>query len=430
MKRFVFSYLVVATMFFSAASLSSCNDCLDPDCEECEICDKCEHEPCEPCEHEPCEQCETCGECEPCEHEPCDCEGESAIFTVTYMTDGNIVKEFLVAGGSTLSKPVLAPRAGYIFAGWYKDEEFENAWDFASDVVTADTALYARWTQGEKPCDCESCDCRPCRECDIEKLRAYSFTVYECSEMFLAFGEPYYPASGATVSVRDKSGNAVGQYTTDDDGKLIIILEDREYYYQVTKGNASNIFNGFLIAGIFQSEDEALSSPHQPSQINTPTGPVRAGGLKFADLNGDGIINSDDRPVGGYVALSSSQDVYIAAANFAPNYGPLVLDISMVIQPGYGEILVQGDEVVLGVYVSMFPWNTPNSGANISSSNSAVISISQETETETGWGWGDLEKWTIKAESVGTATITATSKDDSSKSASITFTVVAASSLK
>jgi hypothetical protein len=44
--------------------------------------------------------------------------------------------------------------------------------------------------------------------------------------------------------------------------------------------------------------------------------------LLFSDLNGDGIFDEADKPAGGYVRMQSIQDVYIAAADFAPTYRP------------------------------------------------------------------------------------------------------------
>ena len=66
---------------------------------------------CEPCECEECEDCEDCDECD-------------VTYTVTYMSDGSVVNEFRVDGGSMLSEPVPAPKAGFTFDGWYADANF------------------------------------------------------------------------------------------------------------------------------------------------------------------------------------------------------------------------------------------------------------------------------------------------------------------
>ena len=64
---------------------------------------------------------------------------------------------FDTGGGSAIAKQEIAPnrmvtvpvtptRTGHTFAGWYKEAGFVNKWNFATDIVTADTVLYAKWT--------------------------------------------------------------------------------------------------------------------------------------------------------------------------------------------------------------------------------------------------------------------------------------------
>ena len=48
--------------------------------------------------------------------------------------------------GTKLTKPDDPIKEGYTFAGWYKDDELANEWDFDTDVVTEDITLYAKWT--------------------------------------------------------------------------------------------------------------------------------------------------------------------------------------------------------------------------------------------------------------------------------------------
>jgi uncharacterized repeat protein (TIGR02543 family) len=48
---------------------------------------------------------------------------------------------------STITEPDVPVRDGYSFDGWYKEAACTNAWDFATDIVTAPVTLYAKWTQ-------------------------------------------------------------------------------------------------------------------------------------------------------------------------------------------------------------------------------------------------------------------------------------------
>ena len=50
-----------------------------------------------------------------------------------------------VTSGSLISRPADPALGGKSFAGWHKEAAGTNPWDFASDTVTANTTLYARW---------------------------------------------------------------------------------------------------------------------------------------------------------------------------------------------------------------------------------------------------------------------------------------------
>ena len=67
-------------------------------------------------------------------------------FTVMFNTqDGGLVTSKLVDYNTITSAPTPPTRTGYTFVGWYKDQAGQNAWNFATDKVTADTILYAKW---------------------------------------------------------------------------------------------------------------------------------------------------------------------------------------------------------------------------------------------------------------------------------------------
>jgi uncharacterized repeat protein (TIGR02543 family) len=73
-------------------------------------------------------------------------------YTVTYDSQGGSA----VAGTSanndtTISEPAAPARTGYSFGGWYKEAACINAWNFATDKVTANTTLYAKWTANPPP---------------------------------------------------------------------------------------------------------------------------------------------------------------------------------------------------------------------------------------------------------------------------------------
>ena len=74
----------------------------------------------------------------------------SATYTVTFNANGHGTAPDainVVAGGSKITAPAAPTADGYVFGGWYKEAECENAWNFETDTVTEDTVLYALWTE-------------------------------------------------------------------------------------------------------------------------------------------------------------------------------------------------------------------------------------------------------------------------------------------
>jgi uncharacterized repeat protein (TIGR02543 family) len=59
---------------------------------------------------------------------------------------GSAVQPVYPLHNTIITAPVVPARAGYSFAGWYKEATCVNAWNFATDTVTADITLYAKWT--------------------------------------------------------------------------------------------------------------------------------------------------------------------------------------------------------------------------------------------------------------------------------------------
>jgi len=71
-------------------------------------------------------------------------------YTVTFDTrGGSTVPSAMTAQNKTMTAPADPERSGYTFAGWYKDADCTQAWDFSKDVVTADMTLYAKWVKKE-----------------------------------------------------------------------------------------------------------------------------------------------------------------------------------------------------------------------------------------------------------------------------------------
>lgn len=68
-------------------------------------------------------------------------------YTVSFDTDGGTaIADQSVRSGLKAEKPDDPTKSGYTFAGWYKEDTFTTAFDFDTDVITADTTIYAKFT--------------------------------------------------------------------------------------------------------------------------------------------------------------------------------------------------------------------------------------------------------------------------------------------
>lgn len=74
------------------------------------------------------------------------------------------------------------------------------------------------------------------------------------------------------IEAKDGRGNLLGTFTTNENGEVIIQHQSDTLTYAISKENFSNLHDGFLIAGMDEN-----------------------GNLIYADLNGDGLINVDDK---------------------------------------------------------------------------------------------------------------------------------------
>ena len=78
--------------------------------------------------------------------------------------------------------------------------------------------------------------------------------------------------AGVSIEAKDGRGNLLGTFITNENGEVIIQHQSDTLTYAISKENFSNLHEGFLIAGM----DEK-------------------GNLIYADINGDGLINVNDK---------------------------------------------------------------------------------------------------------------------------------------
>lgn len=69
-------------------------------------------------------------------------------FTVKFDTAGGTHLETQKAMyGDYLKIDQEPTREGYVFAGWYLDENCTNPWDIENDMITGSMTLYAKWVK-------------------------------------------------------------------------------------------------------------------------------------------------------------------------------------------------------------------------------------------------------------------------------------------
>ena len=78
--------------------------------------------------------------------------------------------------------------------------------------------------------------------------------------------------AGVNIEAKDGRGNLLGTFITNENGEAIIQHQSDTLSYVISKENFSNLYDGFLIAGMDEN-----------------------GNLIYVDLNGDGLINVDDK---------------------------------------------------------------------------------------------------------------------------------------
>ncbi len=106
-----------------------------------------------------------------------------------------------------------------------------------------------------------------------------------------------YQGWEAALYWSDKIGDlhyTVGGSLTTIRGKYLRYNENVLYDYQKVTGTATGSYRGYVCLGKFTSQEEIDSSPRQLFSEK-----IEVGDLKYADLNNDGVIDSNDKKIIG-----------------------------------------------------------------------------------------------------------------------------------
>ena len=79
----------------------------------------------------------------------CKKDDKTVEYTVKFNANGGTnVADQIVASGEKLTKPAPNPtKDGFTFVAWFKQSDLMQEWNFATDVVTANITLHAKWEE-------------------------------------------------------------------------------------------------------------------------------------------------------------------------------------------------------------------------------------------------------------------------------------------
>lgn len=67
-------------------------------------------------------------------------------YSITFNSKGGSkINKKTASYNKTITAPKNPKRKGYVFKGWYKESSFKHAWKFATNKVTSNRILYAKW---------------------------------------------------------------------------------------------------------------------------------------------------------------------------------------------------------------------------------------------------------------------------------------------
>lgn len=130
------------------------------------------------------------------------------------------------------------------------------------------------------------------------------------------------PLEGVTIEAQEGNGTVLGPFTTDENGTAIISHQNDTLTYVISKEDYSNLSDGFLIEG---------------ADAN--------GNLIFTDLNGDGVINVNDK------VNSEPYRYYLNYRNLAENSVTKICYMTKIEEVSVADIQNKWNEE-LGIYLT------------------------------------------------------------------------------
>lgn len=130
-----------------------------------------------------------------------------------------------------------------------------------------------------------------------------------------------YTVSGNFSTIHNEITNLFGQ--------AFLNTGMAEFQQRLTVGQPLNVFYGWDIAGVYQNQAEVDKDPVAVAANTAGAGTVKPGYFKFRDVNGDGVLDANDR-----VYLGSPAPTYYYGGSVGLNYKNFDLSVRIYGQGG------------------------------------------------------------------------------------------------
>ena len=243
--------------------------------------------------------------------------------TVTFNTmGGSSLASQSVQRGSYAIRPKTPTKEGFIFDGWYIEEECTNEFDFTSTLVTGDTTLYAKWIE---------------RKGQFAKINdTYTSSYLETLETLLSI-MPANNVKDITITLYDSSLTAEGLGRCTETNTLIGAIS--------AENNGSYIYDNVSL--IFASGAGIVLGGDECSYVfaQCPT-------ISYVDLSG--IITKNITTIATMFKGCSNLETVIFGDNFntykATNMGDLFRYDTKLVHVDFGNLNTSTMENMAGVF--------------------------------------------------------------------------------
>jgi len=248
-------------------------------------------------------------------------------FTVTFDSQGGSAVAALtkVADGSMITQPTNPTKDGFDFGGWYKEQACQNVWNFATDVVTGNITLYAKWADAirlyyvDDYGDWAGTGAYDSEIGFVSSKYVYILDLYSPTAT-LAAGTYNYDASGACTSLTingDYSGviyRTTGETVYFTTGSVTVTKNGSIYKFEANMKDENGITHVFVCESTLNPtpDPEAIyySEPTTPANV-TVNATVLEGAESYGDYYGSGdnlyfVVADADEVNGAFVDFIAS----------------------------------------------------------------------------------------------------------------------------